>query len=137
MKKKWIAAAAALLLILEAAFLIVERIIPRNLEDILPENYQPETGYIHYLEWEEHAEIEGEALQTLMAHLGGLEYRYDGRVFGAMYGQLYHVSLFQPKEQGLADVWIARDRGVVYTGGKEYEVIGDREPLLDFLSQLK
>lgn len=138
MKKKWIHIAAAVLLVLEAVFLIAQRLIPVELSELMPEEFQPVQCRVIYYDWEETAELTGEDLQTLWSYLEGLEYRYDGRTSGGvMRGELYHLSFFQPEPAELADLFVTAQRGIVYWNDREYEMLGDTKPLLEFLDQLK
>lgn len=137
MKKTWISLAAVLLLVLAAGFLIADRIIPKELSALLPEDYRPEKAYVHYYEWAESAELDSGEVENLLALLDSLEFRYNGRAFGTMYGEMYHVSFFQPVENGLVDLWVTKKRDIVYIDHKEYEMVGDSRLLLEFLKDLK
>ena len=137
-KKKWIVIAVAVLLALTAVLLIIQRTIPMELSDLMPEGFQPEQCRVLYSDWMDSMELTEAELQTLLTHLESLEYRYDGRVPGGiMTGKLYHLSFFQPKPDGLVNIFVTTRLGIVYMNDREYEMLGDTKPLLEFLGQLK
>ena len=138
MKKKWIHTAVIVLLVLEAVFLIARRIVPVELTDLMPEEFSPEQCRVNYFDWNDSIKLTGEDLQTLLGYLNGLEYRYDGRTLGGvMKGELYHLSLFQSEPPELVDLFVTKQRGIVYIDDREYEMLGDTEPLLEFLDGLQ
>lgn len=140
MKKRYFQIIAVTLLVLAAAFLIAGRIIPRTLESLLPENFQPESGHVSdFFGSGSGRELTDEELQSLWSLLNGLQYRYNGRVpGGVMKGELYHVSLFRLQEP-VEHVYffVTKTLGVVYLNDKEYDMIGDTAPLLTFLDNLQ
>ena len=100
MKKQHLQIIAVTLLVLAAAFLIAGRIIPRDLESLLPKNFQPESGHVSdFFGSGSGRELTDGEMQSLWSLLNGLQYRYNGRVpGGVMKGELYHVSLFRLQE---------------------------------------
>ena len=52
-------------------------------------------------------------------------------------GELYHVSFFQLQEPvEHVYLFITKTRGVLYLNDKEYKMLGDTKPLLDFLENV-
>lgn len=138
MKKKWIHLAVTVLLVLEAVFLIAGRIVPRELERLLPKDFQPESGHVNDFEWAEGLDLSEVELHTLWEKLNALEYRYDGRVSGGvMVGEMYHLTFFQQEPPELVDLFVTKTRGVVYLNDKEYEMVGDTAALLEVLNNLR
>ena len=137
MKKTWIHTAVIVLLVLEAVFLIAQRILPVELDCLMPEGFQPEQCRVMFYEWNDSVEVTGENLQTLWTYLDELEYRYDGKALdGVMKGELYHLSFFQRDPAELVDMFVTTQRGIVYLDDREYEMLGDTKPLLEFMEQL-
>ena len=109
-----------------------------ELSDLMPKNFSPEYGTVIYYEWNDATELKTEELQTLWSLLDDLEYRYDGRVSGGvMKGELYHLVFtdWEPVEQ--VNLFVTKKLGIVYLNDREYKMVGDTGPLLEFLNQLK
>ena len=143
MKKRYLQNAALAALALAAVILIAGRIIPRKLESLMPKGFQPESGHVGFLGWDDFdwgidADLSEEGLQRLWTYLDALEYRYDGRVpGGVMKGEMYHLTFFQQEPPELVYVYVTKALGVVYLNDREYEMVGDTKPLLEFLDGLK
>ena len=141
MKKQWIQTAAVVLLVLAAVFLIAQRLIPVELETLMPKDFLPESCHVGYFGPEGYTvdadltEAETDQLWTL---LESLNYRYNGRVpGGVMKGLLYHVTLTDVELPEQVNLFVTTQLGVVYLNDREYEMVGDTEPLLEFLGQLQ
>lgn len=141
MKKSWIHVAAVVVLVLAAVLLIVQRIVPVKLADLMSKDFSPEGCHVYQFGWKgdvldvELTDVETELLWTL---LESLNYRYDGRVPGGiMKGELYHVTLWDLKLPEQVNLFVTKDREIVYLNDREYEMVGDTEPLLNFLEQLQ
>lgn len=139
MKKQWICIAAFVLLVLAAVFLIAQRIIPVPLAKLMPKDFSPENCHVGYFGPEGYTvdadltEAETDQLWTL---LESIEYRYDGRVpGGVMKGELYHLTLTDLELPEQVNLFVTTQLGVVYLNDREYEMVGDTEPLLEFLGQ--
>ena len=136
--KKWLKNILAGLLALAVLFLIARRVVPVSLSALLPEMTAPEKCTVHSFDWADGREVTGEALDTLLRLLESLSYRYTGRApGGVMKGQLYHLSFFQSAPVGLYYVYVSNQLGIVYVNDLKYEMLGDPQPLLDFLASLK
>ena len=140
MRKQWIRI-AAVLLVLVAVFLIAQRIIPVPLAKLMPRDFSPESCHVGYFGPEGYTvdtdltEAETDQFWTL---LESVEYRYNGRVpGGVMKGLMYHVTLWDLELPEQVNLFVTMQLGVVYLNDREYEMVGDPEPLLDFLGQVK
>ena len=139
MKKRYLQIAAAVIPVLLAVVLIAGRIIPRSFESLLPEDFAPESAHVsNFFDWGEGRYLSGEEQQILWEHLNGLEYRYAGRLpGGVMKGIAYHLSFWQLEDSAdYVYVFITKELGVMYMDDKEYDMIGDTKPLLEFLDGL-
>ena len=141
MKKQWIQTAAVVLLVMEAVFLIGQRLIPVELERLMPKDFSPQDCHVSHFSAEGYslvadlAEAETEQLWEL---LDDLHYRYNGRLpGGVMKGLLYHVTLWDLELPEQVNLFVTTQLGVVYLNDREYEMVGDPEQLLVFLGQLR
>ena len=136
MKKQYLQNLAAAVLILLALFLIAGRMVPRNLESLMPKDFQPESCHVNdFFGSGSGRYLTEEETETLWSLLEGLKYRYRGNVpGGVMKGELYHVSFFQLQEPvEHVYLFVTKTRGVLYLNDKEYQMLGDPKPLLEFL----
>ena len=54
-----------------------------------------------------------------------------------MKGEVYHLSFFQLQEPvEHVYLFVTKSRGVVYLNDREYDMVGDTKPLLDFLENV-
>lgn len=140
MKKRWIHIAAVVLLALEAVFLIGQRLIPVELETLMPKDFSPESCHVSHFSTETYsldADLEEVETAQLWELLEGLTYRYNGRLpGGVMKGLLYHVTLTDVELPEQVNLFVTIQLGVVYLNHREYEMVGDPKPLLEFLEQL-
>lgn len=140
-KKKWISSAAAVLLVLDAVLLIAQRLIPVELERLMPADLAPESCHVGYFSPEGYtvdADLTEAETDQLWELLENLNYRYNGRVpGGVMKGLLYHVTLTDVELPEQVNLFVTTQLGVVYLNDREYEMVGDTEPLLEFLGQLQ
>ena len=139
MKKRHWQAAAAVILVLLATVLVVGRIVPRTLESLMPKDFQPESCHVNdFFDAGSGRYLTEEEVRSLWEMLEGLEYRYAGNVpGGVMKGELYHVSFFRlQKPAEHVYLFVTKSRGVLYLNDREYKMLGDTEPLLNFLNGL-
>lgn len=141
MKKQWIHIAAVVLLVLEAVFLIGQRLIPVELERLMPKDFSPESCYVYLFDWQgdvTNVELAKKETDQLWELLESLDYRYDGRVSGGvMKGEMYHLTLTDLELPEQVNLFVTTQLGVVYLNDREYEMVGDPKPLLEFLGQLR
>lgn len=139
MKKRHWQAAAAVILVLLATVLVVGRIVPRTLESLMPKDFQPESCHVNdFFGAGSGRYLTEEEVRSMWEMLEGLEYRYAGNVpGGVMKGELYHVSFFRLQEPAEhVYLFVTKSRGVLYLNDREYKMLGDTEPLLNFLNGL-
>ena len=137
MKKQLWQRAAAAILVLLAAVLVAGRIVPRDFESLMPKGFQPESCHVNdFFGTGSGRGLTEEEMQSLWELLEGLEYRYAGNVpGGVMKGEVYHVSFFRLREPAEhVYLFVTKSLGVLYLNDKEYEMLGDTKPLLDFLN---
>ncbi len=141
MKKQWVRIVIVALLVLAAVFLIAQRIIPVELETLMPKGFSPESCHVSHFSAEGHtvdAELEEAETRQLWKLLESLNYRYNGRVpGGVMKGLMYHVTLWDLELPEQVNLFVTTQLGVVYLNDREYEMVGDPKPLLEFLGQLQ
>ena len=141
MKKQWIQTAAVVLLVLAAVFLIAQRLIPVELETLMPGGFSPESGHVSYFGPEGYsvdADLTDPETEQLLGLLEDLDYRYNGRVpGGVMKGLMYHVTLWDLELPEQVNLFVTTQLGVVYLNDREYEMVGDTGPLLKFLDKLQ
>lgn len=141
MKKQWIQTSAVVLLVLAAVLLIAQRLIPVELEHLMPKDFAPESCHVGYFGPEGYtvdADLTEAETDQLWELLESLNYRYNGRVpGGVMKGLLYHVTLTDLELPEQVNLFVTTQLGVVYLNDREYEMVGDTEPLLEFLGQLR
>jgi hypothetical protein len=139
MKKQHLQNMAAGILVLLVVFGIARRIIPRNLESLMPKDFYPESCHVNdFFASGSGRYLTKEETQSLWSLMEGLEYRHGGRVpGGVMKGELYHVSFFQLQEPvEHVYLFVTKTLGVIYLNDREYKMLGDTKPLLDFLDGL-
>ena len=141
MKKQWIRISVVVLLALAAVFLIAQRLIPVELERLMPKDFSPEGCHVTHFSAEGYtvnAELTEEETEQLWGLLESLDYCYNGRVpGGVMKGLLYHLTLTDPELPEQVNLFVTTQLGVVYLNDWEYEMVGDSETLLVFLGQVK
>jgi hypothetical protein len=132
---------AAVLLMLAAVFLIVRRTVPVQLETLMPKDFSPETCHVGHFGWDGsmvNVNLTEEETARLWALLDDLTYRYNGRLpGGVMKGLQYHLTLTDLEIPEQVHLFVTTQLGVVYLNEREYKMVGDSGPLLEFLKQLK
>ena len=139
--KKWLSCLAAVLLLIAAVLLIAQRLIPVELETLMPKGFSPESCHVSHFSAEGYvvdADLTEEKTEQLWDLLEGLDYCYNGRVSGGvMKGLLYHLTLTDLELPEQVNLFVTTQLGVVYLNDREYEMVGDPKPLLELLNELK
>ena len=132
---------AAVLLMLAAVFLIVRWTVPVRLKTLMPKDFSPETCHVGHFGWDGsmvNVNLTEEETARLWALLDDLTYRYNGRLpGGVMKGLQYHLTLTDLEIPEQINLFVTTQLGVAYLNEREYKMVGDSGPLLEFLDQLK